>query len=62
MGMKMGILRLGLVIFGSSLLIGCATENADSGGSEGVSPFATPGSSRLGIQEAQSKAVRRLSY
>jgi len=42
--------------------MGCATDSGDSGTSQGISPYPTPGSSRLGIQEAQNKAIRRLSY
>ena len=60
--MKEGILRLSLAILGVTLLMGCATDGGDSGTSQGITPHATPGSSRLGIQEAQSRTMRRLSH
>ncbi|MFK5921199.1 MAG: hypothetical protein QM496_03415 [Verrucomicrobiota bacterium] len=59
--MKKGILRLSLAVFGAMFLMSCASD-ADSGTSQGITPQPTPGSSRLGIQEAQSRAIRRLSY
>lgn len=60
--MKKGILRLSLAVLGATFMMGCASGGGDSGTSQGISPQPTPGSSRLGIQEAQSKVIRSLSY
>jgi hypothetical protein len=60
--MKKQILRLALALAGITFLVGCATDSGDSGTSQGISAQPTPGSSRLGIQEGQSKVIRRLSY
>ncbi|MCF6313296.1 MAG: hypothetical protein L3J39_12675 [Verrucomicrobiales bacterium] len=59
--MKKKILLFSLAIFGSLFLMSCASD-ADSGTSQGISAQPTPTSSRLGIQEAQNKAIRRLAY
>lgn len=60
--MKKSVLRLSLAVLATTMMIGCATGGGDAGTSQGISAQPTPGSSRLGIQEAQSKAMRRLSY
>lgn len=59
--MKKKFLLFSFVVFGSMFLLSCASE-ADSGTSQGISAQPTPVSSRLGIQEAQNKAIRRLAY
>ncbi len=60
--MKKSVLRLSLAILGAGMMTGCATDGDDAGTTQGISAQPSPGSSRLDIQEAQNKAIRRLSY